>query len=116
MNKIAIYENDLLDVAGNKPSFYGLCASYLRAFRHNRHTKTDDRMPQDQKMTRACRKLYQIATETEKEVMIGESDLPPRQQARIFERLIYRLALLSGRTAAILEIQFDEPKGEQEHV
>ena len=115
MNTIAIYETEKLDDTGKRPGYYNLCAAYLRAFRYNRHTKTDDSMPQDKRMTEACRKIYQTATATEKAIITGKSDLPSRQQARIFEHLIYRLALMSGRTAAIVLIPYDEPKGEKEH-
>ena len=94
------------------PAWYQTCASYLRSFRNNRHTATDDSMPMDKRLTQATRRLFHQADPQERAVMTGKSDLPARQQAQTFNRLVYRLALLSGRTAAVIQINNDELKGD----
>lgn len=116
MKKIAIYENDIINDAGNKPSYFPLVAGYLRGFRSNRHTRTDDSMPGDKKMTLATRHLYAKATMKERAVMIGADipELTPRERSKIFTVLCFKLAREAHLTATILLPDDTERKNENE--
>ena len=104
LREIELTQRIDLDAAGNKPSFYALCAGYLRGFKNNRHTRTDDVMPGDKRMTLATRRLYSKATPKERAVMTGADvpELTTRERSKVFAVLCYKLAREAHLTATIL--------------
>ena len=84
----------MLEESGNRPTWYGVCASYLRGFARYRDSPTDGTMPADRRLSEAVRRLYDGADPAERAVMDGT--LKGREGARIFDRLAAKLAVLAG--------------------
>lgn len=102
-----IIEQISIDESGNKPSYYPVCASYIRSFPQNRHTATSDDMPKDKQLTHAVRTLYRDGTPEERAVMtrMDYDGMTAKDRKRIFNELVYRLARLAGLTAYTLSAE-----------
>lgn len=114
LHNIELVQRIDIDSAGSKPSFYALCAGYLRGFNNDQFARTDDTMPADKRMTLALMRLYSKATSLERAVMTGADfpELTPRERSKVFSALCYKLALEAHLTAAVIMPDQHEMKGE----
>jgi len=53
-------------------------------------------------MVNALRSVFASATEEERKVMCGTSDLPAREKAHIFNQLVFKVARAGHLTATII--------------
>lgn len=98
-------EIEIADLLGmeegiSRPSWYGTSASYLRGYARTRHCPASSLLPEDQKITAAVHRLYERSNDISKGIMDNSSNLTGRARAKIFNKLVYELALEAGLTAA----------------
>ncbi|MBE5788228.1 MAG: hypothetical protein E7325_01030 [Clostridiales bacterium] len=99
--KLIVRDALMMEDSTSRPSWYRICASYLRGFRRFRDSPSD-LLPADKKLSEACRRLYDEADTTERAVMDGT--LTGREAARIFDRLAARLAVKAGLVNYVMHL------------
>ena len=98
-----------------KPSYYYEIEGYLRRVCRNRHEQTSAELPKDQKRTQAVRRFVNTISDSDREIIIGQSKLPSAERRIRFNWLCWKASIEAGLIFHTIEPpQHAENKGKEE--
>lgn len=93
----ALFDDDFAEETSyGKPSYYFLIQGYLRRVCRNRHEQTSAEMPRDQRITLAVRKFVKQLSESDREIINGNSNLPSKERRIRFDWLCWKASNEAG--------------------